>query len=57
MIKNPQKNPLKCYLQTKNSKKFGVKLDCPNSPKIKTKRYKRSKRKTKSLFDKFKEFF
>ena len=56
MIKNPKKNPLNCYLQKKKSGKFGVVLECPNSPKKKTKRYTKSKKRS-TLFQKLKQFF
>ena len=53
MKKNPNKNPLKDFLQQKNSGTFGA-----LNPKTKTKTKKKTKTKTnKGLLNTFKNFF
>jgi len=51
MKKNPNKNPLKCFLQKKNSKKFGVNEDCATKNTKTTKTTKTTKKTKKTIWN------
>ena len=51
MKKNPNKNPLKCFLQKKNSKQFGVNEVCTTKNTKTTKKSKYNKKTKKTIWN------